>query len=424
MVAFARTLARDLRQARKESPQKFRQQVTLLAECMGIGETLLSRNETGGITYQYASTSPTFDRSKQSVRPSEFSVRDLFECLVCDESGEPIGRTLVESFSPRKHGRMDEPLLEAGPVDHSAFSNITGQIVFASILEGFMSPEFIGSRVTRNVPTDIQESEKVPGISLPGDAAESIGENQPYPEVGLSEEWIMTQEKVKRGFIVSLSKEAVFGDKTGVLIDRANRGAEMLGINKEKRILDAVLGLSTLYRRNGGAAQATYGNTHTDGTFDNLEAAALQDWTDVELVELLFDAITDPNTGEPISLRSKQLIVPTALLHTAHQILNATEVRTVTNTSITTLAPSPMSGSGYEILSNQYVKARSSSATAWWLGDFPRGFTYRENWPITTEEQRDGSHVAFSQDTVLRFKASEKGAADVEEPRYAAKGNT
>lgn len=421
MRTFARQVAHNLRRAREVGQHEYRRQVGILMESLGLTETRMGRNETGGLTYQQP-TEARYQGGQISIR--DLSIRDLFEELVVDrETGDSVGRTMLESFSPRKFGRNDDALLEAGPVDHSAFSNITGQIVFASILEGFQSPEFIGDRVTRNVPTDIQEQEKIPGISLPGDAAEAIGENQPYPEVAVSEEWVMTPEKIKRGFIVSLSKEAVFGDKTGVLIQRANQAAEMLGINKEKRILDAVLGITTLYQRNGGAAQATYANTHTEGTFDNLEAAALQDWTDIEAVELLFDAITDPNTSEPISLRARQLIIPTALMHTARRILSATELRQTTNTNNQTLSPNTMANA-YEILSNQYVKARSASATAWWLGDFQRGFTYRENWPITSEEQREQSTAAFEKDTVLRFKASEKGAAAVEEPRYAAQGNS
>lgn len=420
MTAFATSLARDIRNAKLTGEED--KVLSQLSEAMGIEDAHNGVNSEGGFIWQ-SQPGSRFNRSKQQIKPIEFSIRDLFEHLVTTEDGSPVGRELLESFSPRKHGRNIAPLLEAGPIDHATFSNITGQIFFTSTLESFDQPALIGTTLTRNVPTDLQEEEKIPGISLPGDEAEAIGANQPYPEVGVSEEWVLTPEKVKRGYILSLSKEAVFGDRTGLLLDRANKGAEMMGLNKEKRLLDAVLGIDTLYRRNDGAAQATYGNTHTQGDFDNLQASALQDFTDIEEALLLFDAINDPNTDEPVMIGTRQLVVPTALLFTARSIVQATEIREVTNTNTTTLSPNPLTGTPLDIVSNQYVQDRTSSTTQWFIGDFARGFTYRENWPITTEEEREGGPRAFSHDTVARFKVSEKGVPAAEEIRYAVRGN-
>lgn len=420
MTAFAESLARGLRNAKRCGQADYEAECARLTEAMGIEDAYNGVNSDGGFIWQ-SQPGSRFNRSKQQIKSSEFSIRDLFEHLVTQD-GIPVGRELYESWGPRKHARNIKPLLEAGPIDHATFSNITGQLFFTSTLEAFDQPALIGTTLTRNVPTDLQGEERIPGISLPGDEAEAIGENQPYPEVGVSEEWIMTPEKVKRGYILSLSKEAVRGDLTGLLLDRSNKGSEMMGLNKEKRILDAVLGIDTLYRRNDGTAQATYGNTHTDGDFDNLQSSTLVDFTDIEEALLLFDAINDPNTGEPVMIGTRQLIVPTALLFTARSIVQATEIREVTATNTTTLSPNPLTGTPLDITSNQYVEDRASS-TQWFIGDFTRGFTYRENWPITTEEEREGGPRHFSHDTVARFKVSEKGVPAVEEPRYSVRGN-
>lgn len=362
-----------------------------------------------------------FNREKQQIKPRDFSLRDLFEELVTDNEGGPIGRQLVESFSPKKRGRSGIDLYEA-PVSTSAFSNITGQIFFTSVLEAFNRPQYIGERITRNIPTTLQSEEKVPGISLPGDEATAIGENEPYPEIGVSEEWITIPEKVKNGYILSISKESIFGDTTGILLDRADRGSEMMAINKEKRILDTCLGITTSYRRNDGPAQATYANSHTQGDFDNLSDDALVDWTDVESVLLLFNAILDPNIGEPIALEQVQMVVPEILKLSADRILNATEVRRTVG-EYQTIGANPLRGETYERLSSPYVGSRSGSTTAWWLGDFQKAFAYYENWPITTDEEREDGHRSFSHDTVLRLKTSEKGTPAVTEPRYVCQGN-
>jgi hypothetical protein len=247
---------------------------------------------------------------KKHFKHEEFSFGDLFEEFV------PDGRELRRSFNPR-YGGNSVLLLEAGgAVNTGNFSNITGQIVYSKIMDAYNAPGFIGDRLVETIPTNFS-GEKIPGIGQIGDEAESIAEGNPYPLAGFSEEWIETPATIKRGFIVGVTKEAIFFDRTGLILKRAGDVANWVRVNKEKRILDLVLGITTTYRRNGGAAQATYGDT----PFDNLAASnALVDWTDIENALLLFDALSDPNTGEPIVIQPDQIIVPTALVMTARRI--------------------------------------------------------------------------------------------------------
>jgi hypothetical protein len=57
----------------------------------------------------------------------------------------------------------------------------------------------------------------------------------------------------------------------------------------------------------------------------------------------------------------------------------------------------------------------------WFMGDFRRAFAYMENWPITVTQAPLGSEADFNNDIVLRFKASERGAAAVLNPRYVVR---
>lgn len=360
--------------------------------------------------------------STQAYTPEDFSIAELFEQFV--ESGHEI----VRSWSPRHGGgRTGIQLYEAG-VDTSAFANITGQVVFSQVLQVFQDPTLIGERLTRRVPTGFS-GEKIPGIGRLGDMAESVAEGGGYPMAGLTEEWVETPETTKQGFIVPVTKEAIFFDRTGVLLVRASEVATWLAVNKEKRILDVVLGVTSTYRRNGvSSAVASYGDNSGNHDWDNLAASnALQDWTDIENALLLFDDIVDPNTGEPIISNPNQIVVPTALSFTAQRIVSATEIRQVTNTSTTTISSNPLRGgrtggaqmTGPEILSNQYVKARSGSASTWWMGDFPKGFWYMENWPATSVQAPTNSEMEFTHDIVQRYKVSERGTPAAVEPRHA-----
>ncbi len=343
-----------------------------------------------------------------------FSVRNVFREFVQD------GNALIPHFSPTSQGTDRVQLVEAG-VDTGAFANITGQIVYSRTLDAFNDPAFIGPRLAQTIPTEFN-GEKIPGIARLGDNAESVGEGEAFPTVGTSEEWIETPTTTKRGYIVPVTKEAIFFDRTGLVLQRAAEVATWLGVNKEKRLIDAAAGVTSLYRRNGAAAEATYQDSAAGHVFDNLSAStALQDYSDIETALLLFDAIPDPNTGEPIMLNPNQIMIPSALKMTLAAILTATEFRRVTNTNNTTISGNPLGASNFEVLSNQWVKARTSSASTWFIGDFMGAFAYMENWPITTAQAPPDSHLEFNNDIAAQYKVSERGTVAALEIRKVVK---
>lgn len=338
----------------------------------------------------------------------EWSIRELFESLV-DDGGEYL------SLSRQTDGGFHHLREGADIVDTSKFANINGQIVYSAMMDAYDDVTYIGERLVTNIPTEFN-GEKIPGIGRVGDDSGAVNEGEEYPRAVVGEEWIETPEIIKRGLILDLTLEEVFHDRTGLITKRASDVGRSIRISKEKRILDVVLGISTVYRRNGSSAVATY----QDGDWDNLQASnALVDWTDIENAELLFDGMTDPNTGEPISIGGLTLIVPTALKHTAKRITSATEIRNTAGANNETISASPLDN--YMIESNSYVKARTSSATTWFVGEPKKAFAYMENWPLRLQTQDDTSHESFNRDVVARYKASEKGTPAVMEPRYMVK---
>jgi hypothetical protein len=355
------------------------------------------------------------------LRPEEFSLRDLAEALV------PDGREFVRLLNPRsKSGGWT--LLEAHAVDTTAFANITGQVVYAKVLQAYQSEAFVVSRLVATIPTPFS-GEKLPGVGRLGDMAEQVEEGQPYPTAGVSEEYVETPATTKRGFIVPVTKEAVFFDRTNLVLQRAAEVGEFLGLNKEKRLIDVVIGAANTYRRNGKA----YDTYLTAGPWVNDQANELVDWTDVEQAELLLRSIVDPSTGEPILVMPNALLVMPAKWHTARRIINATEIQVVDNTAgaVTqrTTSANPLAGS-YAVYQSQLAKSRIVSQLGvpaaeadqyWFLGDFRRAFAYMENWPITVVQAPANSEAEFSQDIVARFKASERGAAAVLDPRYVVR---
>lgn len=354
------------------------------------------------------------------VDGKDHSIRCLFEELV------PDGREVVESWDPRNGGRGH--MLSESAIETGNFTAISGQIVYQSVLDAYDKPGLIGGLLCPDRPTTF-DGEKIAGIAEIGDHAEVVEEGGNYPTVGTSAEYIETPRTTKRGFIVPVTKEAIFFDRTGQVLQRASDVSEWLGINKEKRCIDAAIGTTSLYKRNGRAATTTYGNDSGDHDFDNLAASnALADWTDIENALLLFDGMTDPVTAEPIDVLGKLvLVVPSALKMTAMSVLDATEVREVTNTNTTTLSANPLKGEfagtslNITIATSPYVSSRVGNSTTWFIGNPSKAFAYGVNWPITSVEAPTNSNDEFHRDIVAQYKVSERGTVEVHNPRFMVK---
>ena len=372
------------------------------------------------------------DLEKGTVQPLDFSIRGLFETFVRDDKGDACGRAIMETWKP-EGGLAVSELEEAGvgAVTTAAFSNITGQIIYNKILDAWNNPAFIGDMLVETIPTSFLDGEKMAGISNVADDAEAVGEAQPYPLSGVTEEYVETPRPVKRGHIIPLTREVIIADRTARLLQQAATITTSMRINKEKRILDTVLGVDTTWKYNGSVATATYHDSTTaPANFDNQITDTLTDYTDIEAAMLAFDAITDPNTGEPVVNTINQLIVPTALLYTARRILSATQVRSST-ANLETLSANPLAtpgsagaqSTGMEILSNPWVSIRGAAiadpATAyWWIGDFKKAFAYMQVWPLSTVQLPSSSEWEFQNDIVRAWKVSEFGVPAVVNPRH------
>ncbi|HTU27308.1 MAG TPA: hypothetical protein VMF30_18005 [Pirellulales bacterium] len=352
--------------------------------------------------------------AKREVRPQDFSIRALAEALV------PDGREWLDSLDPRRGGFIQEA---GDAVDVTAFSNITGQIIYTTIMEAYQREEFVMSRLVSTIPTRF-DGEKIAGIAGLVDDISEIRPGMPYPSVGFGEDYIETPSTTKRGFIVPVTKEAIFFDRTHLILARAAEVGEVLGLNKEKRLLDLVIGVTNNYNWQGTA----YNTFQTSGPWINtLAGNELVDWTNVDNAEQLFANILDPNTGEPVLISANQVLVCPQYHAAARRVFNASLIDyttlggpTRTRVEADLLLRQPT----YQVEESRLMYRRLLAAgvtnpqAVWLLADFRKAFAYMENWPITVTQATQNSEAEFTQDIVVRFKASERGAAAVLNPRY------
>jgi hypothetical protein len=354
---------------------------------------------------------------QKHLRPEDFSLRDLAEGLV------PDGHEWVRLMDPRSGGSVR--LIEAGEgVDATAFLNVAGQVIHSKILEAYTQEAFAVSKLVDTIPTRL-DREKIPGATGLVGEDHVVHPGMPYPSIGFGEDYIETPSTTKRGFIVPVTKEAIFFDRTHLVLSRAAEVGELPGLNKEKRLIDTVIGATNTYKWMG-----TTLNTYQAATpWVNVKSGnELVDWTSVDAAEQLFAEMLDPHTGEPVLLSANTVLVTPAYRHAAHRIFHALEVRfNPTSSATTTLAANPLSN--YQVADSRLMYRRivaagtgAADAKKWWfLGDFKKAFAYMENWPITVTQSAAGSEADFNQDIVVRFKASERGAAAVLNPRFVVK---
>lgn len=340
---------------------------------------------------------------------SDFSVRGLFEALVDD------GYELVQYNMCGGSGGGVRLMESAGTVNTSLFANIQGQYLYNAVLRAYEMPELIGDRLVEVIPSR-ERSERIPGVTAIGDQVEVVKEGDPYPRAITSERWVDMPDTVKRGMMVEITEEVVFHDKTMQILQECSGIGRYIAINRERRILDVVCGISTVYRRNGAAAAATYGSDNTS------TSNALVDYTSLDAADTKFMALTDPDNGEPISTTATHLVVPPALRNTANRILNATMTGkwTSSSTNETRVAGNSLNQQ-VEMLYNQYVKERTSSDTTWFYGAMKMAFVYMQNWPLRVDQEGANGPEAFERDVIARFKASERGVAGVKERLCALK---
>lgn len=352
---------------------------------------------------------------EKHVKPEEFSIRELAEAI--------LGEAAIRACDPRNpHSVLLTEAADA--VDVTAFSNITGQIVYSRIMDGYTNEAFVLSRLVDTIPTRL-DGEKIPGIGKINDDIAVVEPGMPYKSLGFGEDYIETPSTDKRGLLVPVTKEAIFFDRTGLVLKRAGQVGELLGLNKEKRLCDLMAGVTNNYKWKGTA----YDTYQAATPWINVKTSnELVDWTDVQNVELLFADILDPNTSEPVLVSGGQLVVMPAYAQALKRVLNATEIQyTASSAETTTIMDNPLSGyTGYEsrLAYRRIIASGEAAADAakWWFcGDFRKAFAYMENWPITVTQAPANSEAEFNQDIVARFKASERGAAAVINPRFVVK---
>jgi hypothetical protein len=135
--------------------------------------------------------------------------------------------------------------------------------------------------------------------------------------------------------------------------------------------------------------------------------------------------MVDPISGNPILIEPNAVLVMPAKRHLAHRLFHASSISYEEGATASTIR-NPFAK--YRLIASrlayQRVKTQSgmpSPDKIWFIGNFRKAFAYMENWGITVTRSMPGDEADFTQDVVVRFKASERGTPAVIDPRYVVK---
>jgi len=348
-----------------------------------------------------------------------------------------LGKLWCELFGFGTYTRVKEQKVmaskvmeTAGAVSSDAFLNITQQFAYTTILQAYDIPDRPFSRLIPSRPSKFKW-ERIPGVAHVGDDALVVDEGKEFPVSGTTEDWVDTPETRKRGTRIPVTKEAVFFDQTGLVLERCRQVGDWLGVNKEKRAITCVVdaGETDQLQYRYKWRNTSYATYQATTPWVNVKTTnALSDYTTIEAAWQVLVQILDPYTGEPQNVTIRHIVVPPALIATVPFALKGMVKRIApgyatsgnpTNTEV----PNPMGDiiGQIQTVSSQLLRATSGSDSTWWLGDLAAAFEYVENWPMQVLTLGSGSHDEFHRDIVAQFRADERGTFFTKQPRKMVK---
>lgn len=349
------------------------------------------------------------------VKPSDFSIRQLFDDLVDINLGAPA----VEV---------------AEALNSSAFPTIAQKIIHKDILDEYdLAVGNVGSLVTESEVTHV-DSELVVGFKAADSTPLLRRQGMSYEETDFGEkDWKIVMADFGR--MISLTREVIFEDRTSEVLKLAKDIGRASGQHKAKMIIQTIEGLArdafeestsaaANYRGTALAASDLYSNDHAsqDGqTNDNLEASnALVDYTDVDKVYQLFAKMVD-EAGSAIDVVPSAVLIPTALKATAAKIFKSDLLMAVGNTDVTnipTYNPINDLGAGnLTIVSSIFL----ANTTTWYLGAFNKQLLWLNVFMPATASQGANSELAFTNQIVARFRFSYHAGVGHTDWRYIVK---
>lgn len=388
-----------------------------------------------GIAEDAVTGVPTLNKSQQKMRPSDFSLKEMASAMCGEDWAESLTRDNANARRVLENAGGQSVVVPGHIPNVSAFLGSVTGLLDATILEAYESPSFVIDELVEKIPQKAMQA-KMLGIGRIGDQAQARNPGDPFAWAQMSGRYTVTPETTDWALAVAVTAEAVFFDQTQQVLAQANALGDELGVRKELQGMQVIAGAVNPYNYNN----TNYNTYLTSGNWINDHSNELDDWTDINAVESLFNDMVDQEAGLPINVEWDTVLVSKTKQPVAEYIWNATEVESRTQTAAeirrgpNRLAKKKIVASRYmkQVLTNSASHPKTvglalSGANAdkyWWaLSTAPgKSAFYRvENYPITIRRASATDFEMLSRNLVLAVFGNSRYAYGVRDPRFAVR---
>jgi len=349
-----------------------------------------------------------------AVQPQDFSLRELFEEVVDPD---------------RRLDRSTDPQVIAEAISSSAFPVITNTLLFRATMPEYETNSGLVDDLVTEDNASKTNSEDIAGMTdLEG--PELRPEQMAYTETTFGEKNIRIFT-ADFGRLISLTREAIFDDRTGEMLRRARRIGKKGGQHRTKMVIETIeMAARTAFGEAntraftyGGTAitQALFYNATTHTTIDGqLNPNTVPDalgTAGLNSALLLFDDMVDVQ-GDEILVEPRILLVPGALRMTSWQLLSSPMQFDTANRAQNFFGPGGPGGAGLV----PRVSVFLSDSGRYFIGDFKEQLLWLWVWkPATAAAARD-SRLAFENQIVSRFRFNYAGGVGHQDYRNIVRG--
>jgi hypothetical protein len=351
--------------------------------------------------------------SEGKLRPSDFSFRELFEELV----------------DPERHFDISaDPQMIAEAISSSAFPEISNRILHRSLLPEYEANSGMADELVTEENASRTHSEEIHGLT-DMESLEMRPEQLAYSETSFGEKDVRIYS-ADFGRIISLTREAIFDDRTGEIMRRARKVGKKAGQHRTKMIIQTIEMLPRsamketatrgfVYQGNAVTQAVFYSTDHSsiDGQTNNNTLTDALGTSGLNKAYILFDDMTDVQ-GDEVMVDPRILLVPGALRMTSWQLLTSPMQYDTPNRAQNFFGPQG------DVRLVPRVSVFLSSDAKYYLGDFKEQLLWLWVWRPGTAAQGADTRLAFENQIVQRYRFNYYGGVGHTDYRYIVRGGS
>jgi hypothetical protein len=321
-------------------------------------------------------------------------------------------------------GSLAQAVLETTgtPMDSTGIAVTSASVLGSEMILGYnivggVESGFIGREITKPYPSRVYP-ERYAGFTASSGIA-TTDEGAAANDATMDEKAVTdpTSRPKKKTVMVSLTREMVLLDKTGQVLERANRAGMDAKVQEEIDILTGVFDLNStnsFIPLVNGSWTPTAQFTNTDGVkaiASNDIVNALVDYSDLWTAIQTLRGIKDENDRPIIdnAMQPYDIVVPHNLRELALSIVNAREVRNVENSDTTIFEASAFGFAGSRVLWSVLLPAITGFvANDWYVagrGGFQKQYIRKELIPFEVVQVPQAEIQGTIKDLVAGVKA-------------------